>query len=557
MTNYTAVYTNKKSKKNETEVRAAVYCRLSKDDNLDGESESIQNQKLLLTDYCRGHGWSIVGVYEDDGISGLKMDTRPGLQRMLDDIRHGMIDLVITKDTSRLARNYLDFGHLFEEFFPKYRVRYIGLNDGVDSETGCDFVPIRAYFNEHYCKDLSGKVHSSYVVKAKEGQFTGCLAPFGYTKDPADKNHLIIDEETAWIVRKIFAYAAAGKGPNYIRRKLEDEQIPCPTWWNRQKGLRNVFSKFEKLDPETGRFIWDFSASQGILANPVYIGTIASQKSDYKFKVGWLGYKDPEDWIVVENMHEPIVEREVFELVQEKVKSRKRPDAWGNYSIFAGLVKCGQCGSSLTIRRENQKGKDKIYTCSRYNKYGVKHCSQHRIKFDVLYDIVLTQIRRYARAALSDEESIAEELRKNTESGSLAEWEIVQKSIATDTERIRELDLLIGRLYEDMVSGKLNEDTFHMILAQKQAEQENLKKRVELNRARLDERQKTEADNARFREMIREYADIRELDALTLNRLIQMIVVQEDLTEDGIHQTVEIHWNFKGTAEKLHLERDR
>ncbi len=224
--------------------------------------------------------------------------------------------------------------------------------------------------------------------------------------------------------------------------------------------------------------------NQDILANPVYIGTIASQKSDYKFKVGWLGYKDPEDWIVVENMHEPIVDREVFELVHEKVKSRKRPDAWGNYSIFAGLVKCGQCGSTLNIRRANQKGKDKIYTCSRYIKYGVKHCSQHKIQFDVLYDIVLTQIRRYAQAALSDEESVAEELRMHTETGNQTEWEIVQKSIAADTERIR------------------------------------------------------------------------ELDALTLNRLIQAIVVQEDFTEDGIHQTVEIHWNFKGNAEKLRLERE-
>lgn len=327
-------------------------------------------------------------------------------------------------------------------------------------------------------------------------------------KDPTDKNHLIIDEDTAWIVRKIFAYAVDGNGPNYIRRKLEDEQIPCPTWWNRQKGLRNIYSKFEKIDPENGRFIWDFTTIQDILANPVYIGTIASQKSEYKFKVGWLGEKDPEDWITVENMHEPLVDRDTYELVQNKVKSRKRPDAWGNYSIFAGLVKCGQCGSSMNIRRANQKGNDKIYTCSRYNKYGVKHCSQHRIKYDVLYNIVLEQIRSYASAALADEEVIAEELRRNTESEDFAEREIVQKSIAADTERIRELDHIIGRLYEDMVSGRLNEDTFNSILAQKQTEQEMLKNRVEMNSARLEEQQKEESDNARFLEMIKEYADI-------------------------------------------------
>jgi len=418
MSNYNNadVYANRKetySNNRETEVKAAIYCRLSKDDDIDGESESIQNQRLLLTGYCKEQGWHIAGYYEDDGISDLKMETRPGLQRMLDDICQSKINLVITKDTSRLSRNYLDFGQLTERFFPKHHVRYIGLNDGVDSERDNDFMPIRAYFNEHYCKDLSAKVHSSYVVKGKAEKFTGCLAPVGYMKDPNDRNHLIIDDETAWIVGKIYTYAVNGHGQNYIRRKLEDEKIPSPTWWNRQKGLRNVYTKFEKLDPENGRFIWDFTTIQEILSNPVYIGTIASQKAEYRFKVGWIGEKAPEDWITIENMHEPLIDSDTYEIVQEKIKSRKCPDAWGNYSIFAGIVKCGQCGSSMNIRRSNQKSKYKIYTCSRYNKYGVKHCSQHKIKYDTLYRIVLEQISRYAKLALSDEEAAVNELRSS------------------------------------------------------------------------------------------------------------------------------------------------
>lgn len=543
------VYSRNEKLNYETEVRAAIYCRLSKDDNLDSESESIQNQRKLLTDYCTEQGWKIVSCYEDDGISGLKMDTRPGLQRMLDDIRRGRIDLVITKDSSRLARNYLDFGLLFEKFFPKNHVRYIGLTDNVDSERDDGFIPIRAYFNEHYCRDISGKIHATYDIKAKEGQFTGCLAPFGYKKDPADKNHLIIDEDTAPIVRKLFAYAVDGHGPNYIRRKLEDEQIPCPTWWNRQKGLRNIYSKFEKLDPENGRFVWDFTTIQDILANPVYIGTIASQKSEYKFKVGWIGAKKPEGWITVENMHEPIIDRETFELVASKVKSRKRPDAWGNYSIFAGLVKCGQCGSSMNIRRANQKSKDKIYTCSRYNKFGVKHCSQHRIKFDTLYEIVLSEIQKCAKAALADEEAIERELQMSSKGGAISEREVIERSISNDNERIRELERVIGRLYEDMVSGKLNEDTFNSILEQKQAEQATLKNRVRLNSERLAEREQEEIDSVRWIETIKEYVDIRELDATTLNRLIRVIVIHEDFDGETVRQTVEIHWNFKGTSE--------
>lgn len=276
---------------------------------------------------------------------------------------------------------------------------------------------------------------------------------------------------------------ADGHGPNYIRRKLEDEQIPCPTWWNRQKGLRNIYSKFEKLDPENGRFVWDFTTIQDILANPVYIGTIASQKSEYKFKVGWIGAKAPEDWITVEDMHEPIIDRETFELVQSKVKSRKRPDAWGNYGIFAGLVKCGQCGSSMSSATD-----------------------------------------------------------------SLSEREVIERSISVDNERIRELERVIGRLYEDMVSGRLNEDTFNSILEQKQSEQTMLRNRVRLYSERLSERQQEELENERWLEMIKEYAGIRELDAPTLNRLINVIVIHEDFDGESVRQTVEINWNFKGTG---------
>ena len=248
-------------------------------------------------------------------------------------------------------------------------------------------------------------------------------------------------------------------------------------------------------------------------------------------------------------MHEPIIDRETFELVASKVKSRKRPDAWGNYSIFAGLVKCGQCGSSMNIRRANQKGKDKIYTCSRYNKFGVKHCSQHRIKFDTLHEIVLGEIPKCAKAALADEEAIERELQMHSESGAVSEREVIERSISSDNERIRELERVIGRLYEDMVSGKLNEDTFNSILEQKQAEQATLKNRVRLNSERIAEREQEEIDNVRWIETIKEYADIRELDATTLNRLIRVIVIHEDLDGETVRQTFEIHWNFKGSNE--------
>ena len=538
------------------EVRAAIYCRLSKDDDLSGPSASIQNQRELLCRYCEEQGWRVAGIFQDDGYTGLNMD-RPDFQKMLGAVERGMFDVILTKDLSRLGRNYLQTGQLIEEFFPRNRVRYIALNDAVDTNIENDITPFRNILNEMYSRDVSKKVHSSYLTKAKSGKFTGCLAPFGYKKDPLDKNRLVIDEDTAWIVRKIYDYARNGSGPNRIRRRLEDEEISCPAWWNRQKGLRDHITKFERENPEHGRFVWDFTTIKEMLSNPVYIGAIASQKVNYRFKIGWMGDKRREDWIIVEGMHEAIIDRDTYDIVQEKVKSRKRADAWGNFSLFAGLVKCGQCGSTMNIRRANQKGNDRIYTCSRYNKYGKAHCTQHRIKYDTLYGIVLEQIRSCAEKALADEQEAAEQLRENCQADEQAERLLIEQSIAEDSERIDALERIISRVYEDMVAGRITEDNFNRILERSQTEQTTLKNRVTLNRQRLTQQDQEQEDNTRWLEIIKDYADIQELDAVTLNRLVQKIVIHEDIDSDTTRQTVEIHFNFNNQADKRRIVREK
>lgn len=538
------------------EVRAAIYCRLSKDDDLSGPSASIQNQRELLCRYCEEQGWRVAGIFQDDGYTGLNMD-RPDFQKMLGAVERGMFDVILTKDLSRLGRNYLQTGQLIEEFFPRNRVRYIALNDAVDTNIENDITPFRNILNEMYSRDVSKKVHSSYLTKAKSGKFTGCLAPFGYKKDPLDKNRLVIDEDTAWIVRKIYDYARNGSGPNRIRRRLEDEEISCPAWWNRQKGLRDHITKFERENPEHGRFVWDFTTIKEILSNPVYIGAIASQKVNYRFKIGWMGDKRREDWIIVEGMHEAIIDRDTYDIVQEKVKSRKRADAWGNFSLFAGLVKCGQCGSTMNIRRANQKGNDRIYTCSRYNKYGKAHCTQHRIKYDTLYGIVLEQIRSCAEKALADEQEAAEQLRENCQADEQAERLLIEQSIAEDSERIDALERIISRVYEDMVAGRITEDNFNRILERSQTEQTTLKNRVTLNRQRLTQQDQEQEDNTRWLEIIKDYADIQELDAVTLNRRVQKIVIHEDIDSDTTRQTVEIHFNFNNQADKRRIVREK
>lgn len=534
--------------------RCAIYCRLSKDDELQGESASIQNQRDLLESFCYEHGWNIVGIYQDDGYTGLNMD-RPEFQKMLTACQKGEIDIVVTKDLSRLGRNYLQTGQLIEEFFPKQKVRYIALNDGVDTEKdNNEITPFKNILNEFYSRDVSKKVHSSYLMKARKGKFTGCLAPFGYKKSPEDKNQLIVDPETAWIVKKIYQWAVEGHGSNYIRRRLEEEKIPAPAWWNRQKGLRNTITKWEKEDPENGKYVWDFTTIKEILSNPVYLGTIASQKTVYKFKMGWLGDKKPEDWIMVEHMHEPIIEEDTYALVQEKVKMRKRPDAWGNYGIFAGLVKCGECGNSMNSRATNAKNPVKVLTCSKYNKYGVAHCSQHRIEYETLYQIVLEQIRTYAVMALQDKDSVIKELESHCRDVDKAGKEAAFIRLEADKKRLEELNQLVNHLYDDRIAGRINDSNFDRMMGKAQQEQEMLQDRIHLSEERLQEETKAQQDRSKWLTLIQKYADITELDREMLHLLINSIIIHEDILENKHSLTVEIHFNFMEQCDKMAID---
>lgn len=530
--------------------RAAIYCRLSKDDDLQGESASIANQRDMLESYCRRQGWEVVKVYQDDGFTGLNMN-RPDLKRMLEDAGKGKVNLVITKDLSRLGRNYLETGYLIETFFPKNGVRYIAMNDGIDTNRdNNDIAPFKNILNEMYSKDISKKVHSSYLLKAQKGEFTGCIAPFGYKKDPEDKNHLLVDEETAPVVRLIFRYALEGHGPNYIRRRLEAGKHPCPTWWNRVRGLRETRTKWEKKDPENGRYVWDFSVIKDLLMNPVYMGAIASQKKDYRFKVGTIREKKPEAWIVVEGQHEAIISPEDFAIVQSKLKSRQRPGQDGEYSLFAGLIKCGECGKALTVRYTNAKHPQRIYACKTYNAYGRTFCTQHRVEYDLLYEVVLRKIRECAKAALADRDRIADHLSDTCEREQQGARDVLEHAIGKAQERIEVLEKMVLRLYEDMAAGRISEDNFNLMLDKTQGEQETLKTRIEENRRKLAEEVRLEGDAKQWLDAIRECADITELDAATLNRLVREIVVHEHIDSDKTrHISIEIHFNLKPIPE--------
>lgn len=526
--------------------RVGIYCRLSKDDELEGESASVSNQRDLLVGYCRANEWNIVNVFQDDGYTGLNTN-RPGLQALLASVEKGEINLVITKDLSRLGRNYVDTGKLMDEFFPRHRVRYIALNDNIDSiRDSNDIVPFKNILNEFYSKDISKKVHSTYLLHARQGLFTGVVPPLGYVKDPENKGHLIVDEDTSWIIRKIFDYALDGRGSNYIRRRLEEDKVPCPCYWLREKGYRNHYTKWERRNPENGRFIWDFTVIEKILQNPVYTGAVCSQKFEYDLKNGITRKKRSDEWLTVEGMHEPIISKDDFDTVQRKIKSRKCPRKGAdNYSLFSGLIKCGDCGKSLTIKYTHAAHPIMIYSCASYNKMGKNHCSQHRVEYDMLYNMVLEQIRDIARDALADSRAVAEKLMKQSETSSENEIRRMKKQSKKDAERCEFLDRLIAKLYEDQISGRISEVTFNTMIEKYQTEQSEIRARLksELPQIELSVKQRKSVED--WVELVKQYADIRKLDAKMLNRLIREITVFEKIDRDGNRNIrIEIHYNF-------------
>lgn len=527
--------------------RAALYYRLSKDDDLQGESASISNQRELLTSVCKANGWDIVEVYQDDGYTGLNME-RPGLQKLLADVEQGLFNLVITKDLSRLGRNYLQTGHLIEDFFPRHDVRYIALNDNIDTMMdNNEIAPFKNILNEMYSRDISKKVHSSYMVSARRGTFTGCVAPLGYRKDPDQHGHLLIDEETAPIVRYIFELAMQGHGPNFIRRRLEEKKVPCPAWWNRERGLRNTRkTKWEKADPENGMYMWDFTVIKDLLMNPVYIGCMASQKRHYRFKIGTIGEKKPDEWLIVKDTHEPIIDRTTFDIVQEKLRGRQRVTNTGELSLFAGIVRCGECGKALTHRYAYGHETKPVYCCKTYNAYGKGHCTQHRILEKDLIQIVLERIQECAKAAMVNGDDVAARLRQTVEDAERVRQEKADAELKENETRLMSLTQMITRLYEDRMMGRISEENFTMLMAKTQTEQEETKARIRLLEQDREQYERSVFDDAQWREAIRQYADITELNPVTLNKLVRQVVVHEQIGNTGEREIkVEIHFNMR------------
>ena len=499
----------------EAEGITACYERLSQEDKLDGESNSISNQKRILEKYCRDHGYTAIRHYdEDDGYSGTNFN-RPGFQRMLADIKAGKIKRVVVKDMSRFGRNYLQVGMYTEMLFPEYGVHFIAVNDGVDSVRGdSEFTAIRNVFNEMYAKDTSKKIRATWQSKGRSGEHLTTIPPYGYKKDPENKKRWIVDEEAAAVVQKIFALCMDGMGPTQIAKWLQENKVLSPVAYCYENDLPTTSKR--PTDP----YKWATKTVVHILERLDYLGhTVNFKTSKQSFKSKKVLWNDPADWVIFENTQEPIIEESVFLIVQKIRQGRRRPTKMGDMGMFSGLLFCADCGGKMYLCRANHfKPEQEYYLCSTYRKDRTL-CSTHSIRRVVLEEIVLRNLREAIQYVTQYEDDFVQ--RAADQSLRERDKELAQKkdTLAQSQKRIAELDFIIKRLYEDNISGKLSDERFIKLSRDYELEQTNLTNLVEHLRQEVKEQEKQKVNVRQFIAAVRKYTDMQQLDASILRSL--------------------------------------
>ena len=519
----------------------ALYERLSQEDKLEGESNSIANQKKILERYCREHGYTAIRHYdEDDGYSGTNFN-RPGFQRMLADIKAGKIKRVIVKDMSRFGRDYLQVGFYTDMLFPDFGVHFIAVNDGVDSTRGeNEFTAIRNVFNEMYARDTSKKIRATWQSKGKSGEHLTTIPPYGYMKDPDNKKKWIIDEEAAAVVQQIFALCVSGKGPTQIAKWLEKHEIYNPTAYSQAKG-RPVTNK-----PTANPYKWTNETVSRTLERIEYLGhtvNFKTRKQSYKSKKKL--WNDPSEWVIFENTQPPIVEESVFLIVQNIRRSRRRPTKMGDMGIFSGLLYCAECGGKMyQCRATNFTEEQKYFICSTYRK-GKDLCTTHSIKNVVLHEIVLRNLREAIEYVTQYEAEFIQEAADSRLRERDAEFSRKRETLSRAESRIAELDNLFKHLYEDNVTGKLSDERFIKMSRDYELEQENLKSMAEVLREEIKQQEKQKTNVKAFISVVKKYTDMQELDASILREFIDRIEVSHTDKKSKTRE-ITIVYNFIG-----------
>ena len=533
---------NKKSR----DVTAFLYERLSRDDNLEGESYSIGNQKKLLAKVAKEKGYTNLVHFLDDGISGVTMD-RPGFVEMIRQLEQGKAAAVFVKDLSRLGRNYIEVGRLTEEFFPDHDIRLVAVSDNIDTAEGeNELAPIRNLFNEWYARDISKKRRISNKIKGNAGEPMG-QPPYGYIKDPNDPKHWIVDDEAAQVVRRVYSMTLEGFGTEQIAAQLEKDDVLTPRAYWLTKGIKRPGKG--KQQPPTK---WNSSTITKILSLQEYCGDILNFKTYSKsYKNKKRIDNDRENWVVFQDVHEAIIERAVYEQVQQKRgKIRKRRTNNGEHNMFSGLLVCADCGSNLHFHFNQGNPEIKYFNCSNYKGNRGTCASTHYVRVDFLEEVVLGEIRRLTKFASLYEDEFVKAVIGHSQQAEQTDRKLKEKELRTLLARDEELDGLFERIYEDNVSGKLSDDRFAKMSRRYEDEQKELAEKIKKLRSEIEKRSSRSMTTDMFIGLVRKYTRARKLTPRMLNELVEKIEVFNAEKIDGVwEQRLRIHYNCVGTIE--------
>ena len=533
---------NKKSR----DVTAFLYERLSRDDNLEGESYSIGNQKKLLAKVAKEKGYTNLVHFLDDGISGVTMD-RPGFVEMIRQLEEGKAAAVFVKDLSRLGRNYIEVGRLTEEFFPDHDIRLVAVSDNIDTAEGeNELAPIRNLFNEWYARDISKKRRISNKIKGNAGEPMG-QPPYGYIKDPNDPKHWIVDDEAAQVVRRVYSMTLEGFGTEQIAAQLEKDDVLTPRAYWLTKGIKRPGKG--KQQPPTK---WNSSTITKILSLQEYCGDILNFKTYSKsYKNKKRIDNDRENWVVFQDVHEAIIERAVYEQVQQKRgKIRKRRTNNGEHNMFSGLLVCADCGSNLHFHFNQGNPEIKYFNCSNYKGNRGTCTSTHYVRVDFLEEVVLGEMRRLTKFANLYEDEFVKAVIGHSQQAEQTDRKLKEKELRTLLARDEELDGLFERIYEDNVSGKLSDDRFAKMSRRYEDEQKELAEKIKKLRSEIEKQSSRSMTTDMFIGLVRKYTRARKLTPRMLNELIEKIEVFNAEKIDGVwEQRLRIHYNCVGTIE--------
>ena len=533
---------NKKSR----DVTAFLYERLSRDDNLEGESYSIGNQKKLLAKVAKEKGYTNLVHFLDDGISGVTMD-RPGFVEMIRQLEQGKAAAVFVKDLSCLGRNYIEVGRLTEEFFPDHDIRLVAVSDNIDTAEGeNELAPIRNLFNEWYARDISKKRRISNKIKGNAGEPMG-QPPYGYIKDPNDPKHWIVDDEAAQVVRRVYSMTLEGFGTEQIATQLEKDGVLTPRAYWLTKGIKRPGKG--KQQPPTK---WNSSTITKILSLQEYCGDILNFKTYSKsYKNKKRIDNDRENWVVFQDVHEAIIERAVYEQVQQKRgKIRKRRTNNGEHNMFSGLLVCADCGSNLHFHFNQGNPEIKYFNCSNYKGNRGTCTSTHYVRVDFLEEVVLGEIRRLTKFASLYEDEFVKVVIGHSQQAEQTDRKLKEKELRTLLARDEELDGLFERIYEDNVSGKLSDDRFAKMSRRYEDEQKELAEKIKKLRSEIEKQSCHSMTTDMFIGLVRKYTRARKLTPRMLNELIEKIEVFNAEKIDGVwEQRLRIHYNCVGTIE--------